>query len=85
MIITFKVDCRLSGDVDPFKVAIRIMEHIPPAIYSGEADGWEAWVQNVETVRIENNADDEADGRVFKRECPIIALRDTERRDRDEG
>jgi hypothetical protein len=57
MIITFKVDCRVVGEVDPFKVAIRVMEHIPPMIYSGEAEDWEAWVQNVEAVSIENDAE----------------------------
>jgi hypothetical protein len=62
MIITFKAHCRVSGDVDPFKVAIRIMEHIPPVIHSSEAEDWEAWVQNVETVSIEKDAEDEAAG-----------------------
>jgi hypothetical protein len=62
MIITFNADCRILGDVDPFKIAIRIMEHIPPVIYSGEADNWEAWVQNVETVSIENDAETQAAG-----------------------
>jgi hypothetical protein len=57
MIITIKADCRVSGDVDPFKIAIRLMEHIPPTIYSGEAEDWEVWVQNVEAVSIENDAD----------------------------
>jgi hypothetical protein len=62
MIITFKAHCRVSGDVDPFKVAIRIMEHIPPVIYSGEAEDWEAWVQNVEIVSVENDAGAEVGG-----------------------
>jgi hypothetical protein len=70
MIITFKVDCRVSGDVDPFKVAIRLMEHIPPVIYSGEAEDWEAWVQNVETVTIENDAETEAAGETSSANAP---------------
>ena len=60
MIITIQADCRVVGQVDPFKIAIRIMEHIPPVIYSGDAEDWEAWVHNVETVTIENDTDTEA-------------------------
>jgi hypothetical protein len=60
MIITNKVHCSVVGDVDPFKIAIRLMEHIPAVTYSGEAEDWEAWVQNVETVSIENDAETEA-------------------------
>jgi hypothetical protein len=70
MIITIKADCRVSGDVDPFKVAVRIMEHIPPVIYSGEAEDWEAWVQNVETVSIENDAETEVAGETSSANAP---------------
>jgi hypothetical protein len=38
------------------------MEHIPPVIYSGEAEDWEAWVQNVEIVSVENDAGAEVGG-----------------------
>jgi hypothetical protein len=70
MIITFKAHCRVLGDVDPFKVAIRLMEHVPPVIHSSEAEGWEAWVHNVETVSIENDAETEAAGETSSANAP---------------
>jgi hypothetical protein len=70
MIITFKAHCSVVGDVDPFKVAIRIMEHIPPVIHSGEADDWEAWVQKVETVSIDNDAETQAAGETSSANAP---------------
>jgi hypothetical protein len=70
MIITFKADCRVVGDVDPFKIAIRLTEHIPPTIYSGETEDWEAWVQNVDTVSIETDAENEAAGETSSANAP---------------
>jgi hypothetical protein len=46
------------------------MEHIPPVIYSGEAEDWEAWVQNVETVSIENGAETETAGATSSQNAP---------------
>jgi len=70
MTITFKAHCHVSGDIDPFKVAIRLMEHIPPVIYSGEAEDWEAWVQNVEIVSIENDAETETASATSSQNAP---------------